>query len=119
MVRASLCGNFLAMARLARTVVAGLPHHVTQRGNRREAIFFEDGGQYVYRDLLAEQTRKAGVEVVVRCQTPPVASFRCGEFHLEKPSPPSASIMEQFLSDTLSVCRGSLRISQFRLQSRK
>jgi hypothetical protein len=47
------------VARLARTVVAGLPHHVTQRGNRREAIFFEDGDQEVYRDLLAEQTRKA------------------------------------------------------------
>jgi len=29
------------MSRLARTVVADLPHHVTQRGNRREAIFFE------------------------------------------------------------------------------
>jgi putative transposase len=41
------------MARLARTVVAGLPHHVTQRGNRREAIFFEDGDQELYRDLLA------------------------------------------------------------------
>jgi len=49
------------MARLARTVVAGLPHHVTQRGNRREAIFFEDGDHEVYRDLLAEQTRKATV----------------------------------------------------------
>ena len=45
------------VARLARTVVAGLPHHVTSRGNRREAIFFEDGDQEVYRDLLAEQTR--------------------------------------------------------------
>ena len=33
------------MARLARTVVAGLPHHVTQRGNRREPIFFEGGDQ--------------------------------------------------------------------------
>ena len=31
------------MARLARVVIPGLPHHVTQRGNRREAIFFEDG----------------------------------------------------------------------------
>ena len=47
------------MARLARTVVAGLPHHVTQRGNRREAIFFEDGDQEIYRDLVAELTRKA------------------------------------------------------------
>jgi putative transposase len=51
------------MTRLARMVVAGLPHHVTQRGNRREAIFFEDGDHEIYRDLLAEQTRKAGVEV--------------------------------------------------------
>jgi REP element-mobilizing transposase RayT len=23
--------------------VPSLPHHVTQRGNRREAVFFEDG----------------------------------------------------------------------------
>ena len=58
------------MARLARTVVAGLPHHVTRRGNRREAIFFEDGDQEVYRDLLAEQTRKAGVEVWAYCLMP-------------------------------------------------
>jgi hypothetical protein len=33
------------MTRLARMVVSGLPHHVTQRGNRREPIFFEDGDQ--------------------------------------------------------------------------
>ena len=26
------------MARLARVVIRGLPHHVTQRGYRREAI---------------------------------------------------------------------------------
>jgi len=30
------------MARLARTVFASLPHHVTQRGNRREGVFFSD-----------------------------------------------------------------------------
>jgi putative transposase len=51
-------------------VVAGLPHHVTQRGNRREAIFFEDGDQEIYRDLLAEQTRKAGVAVWAYCLMP-------------------------------------------------
>ena len=49
------------MARLARIVIPGLPHHVTQRGNRREPIFFEDGDQEVYRGLLAEQTRRRGV----------------------------------------------------------
>jgi hypothetical protein len=31
------------MGRIARIVVPGVPHHVTQRGNRGEAIFFEDG----------------------------------------------------------------------------
>jgi putative transposase len=51
------------MTRLARLVCPGLPHHVTQRGARREPIFFEDGDQDIYRDLLAEQTRKAKVEV--------------------------------------------------------
>jgi putative transposase len=51
------------MARLARIIVPDCPHHVTQRGNRREPIFFEDGDQEVYRGFLAEQTRKRGVEV--------------------------------------------------------
>ena len=47
--------KFGCMTRSARMVISGLPHHVTQRGNRREAIFFEDGDQEVSRDLLAEQ----------------------------------------------------------------
>jgi len=58
------------MARLTRIVIPGLPHHVTQRGNRREAIFFEDGDHEIYRDLLAEQTHKAGVQVWAYCQMP-------------------------------------------------
>ena len=31
------------MARLARLVVPGLPRHITQRGNRRQQVFFDDG----------------------------------------------------------------------------
>jgi len=31
------------MARLARLVIPGLPHHITQRGNRRQQAFFNDG----------------------------------------------------------------------------
>jgi len=58
------------MARLARIVVPNLPHHVTQRGNRREPIFFEDGDQEIYRDLLAEQAGKCGVEVWAYCLMP-------------------------------------------------
>ena len=58
------------MTRLARMVVSGLPHHVTQRGNRREPIFFEDGDEEIYRDLLGEQARKADVEVWAYCLMP-------------------------------------------------
>jgi hypothetical protein len=31
------------MARLARLVISGFPRHVTQRGNRRQPMFFNDG----------------------------------------------------------------------------
>ena len=58
------------MARLARIVVPGLPHHVTQRGNRRQTIFFEDGDYALTRDLLAERCRKAGVAVWAYCLMP-------------------------------------------------
>jgi putative transposase len=60
----------IGMARLARVIAPGLPHHVTQRGNRREPIFFEDGDQEVYLDLLAQQTRRRGVEVWAYCLMP-------------------------------------------------
>lgn len=58
------------MARFARIVSPGSPHHVTARGNRREPIFFEDGDQEIYLDLLAEQMRKARVEVWAYCLMP-------------------------------------------------
>ncbi|MGB5735545.1 MAG: transposase, partial [Thiohalocapsa sp.] len=41
------------MARRARVVVPGLPHHVTQRGNRRQQTFFDDDDYAKYRQLLA------------------------------------------------------------------
>lgn len=58
------------MARLPRIIVPGVPHHVTARGNRREPIFFSEGDQVVYRELLAEQMAKAGVEVWSYCLMP-------------------------------------------------
>ena len=51
------------MARLARLVVPGLPHHVTQRGNGRARTFFSEADYALYRDLLAEHCAAAGVEV--------------------------------------------------------
>jgi REP-associated tyrosine transposase len=51
------------MARLARVVVPGLPHHVTQRGNGGARTFFRDEDYAFYRDLLARYANEAGVEV--------------------------------------------------------
>ena len=51
------------MARLARSVFPGHPHHVTQRGNGRAQTFFRDADYALYRDLLAEHSAAAGVEV--------------------------------------------------------
>ncbi len=58
------------MARLARVVIPGYPHHVTQRGNGRARTFFDDGDYALYRDLLAEHCRAAAVEVWAWCLMP-------------------------------------------------
>lgn len=58
------------MARLARVVVPNYPHHVTQRGNRRQQTFFSDDDYKAYVDLLAEAKNKAGVEVWAYCLMP-------------------------------------------------
>jgi putative transposase len=58
------------MARLSRIVIPGLPHHVTQRGNRRAQVFFEDGDYELYRDLLADAARKAEAEIWCYCLMP-------------------------------------------------
>jgi putative transposase len=58
------------MARLARVVIPGCPHHVTQRGNGRARTFFGDHDYALYRDLLAASCRAAGVEVWAWCLMP-------------------------------------------------
>ena len=51
------------MARLARFVLPGTPHHVTQRGNGRQQTFFSDVDYAAYRDLLAEHCAAHDVAV--------------------------------------------------------
>lgn len=58
------------MARLARIVLPGVAHHITQRGNRREPVFFEDGDYALYLDLLAEAARRSGVAIWAYCLMP-------------------------------------------------
>ncbi len=42
------------MSRLARIVVPGVPHHVTQRGNRGLETFFSEADYQAYVALMAE-----------------------------------------------------------------
>jgi REP element-mobilizing transposase RayT len=56
--------------RLARIVAPGLPHHVTQRGNRRQPTFFGEDDYRLYRSLLAEHATAAGVAVWAWCLMP-------------------------------------------------
>src|SRR3989304_2607056 len=58
------------MARLARLVIPGLPHHVTQRGNRRQQTFFNDGDYAAYVELMADWCREEGVEIWSYCLMP-------------------------------------------------
>ncbi|MBM3491339.1 MAG: transposase [Alphaproteobacteria bacterium] len=58
------------MSRIARVVVPGLPHHVTQRGNRRQPVFFGEEDYRLYRRILAERAKAAGVQVWAYCLMP-------------------------------------------------
>jgi putative transposase len=51
-------------------VVPGLPHHITQRGNRRQQTFFRDEDYAAYRELMAEWCGERGVEVWAYCLMP-------------------------------------------------
>ncbi|HYP68381.1 MAG TPA: transposase [Thiobacillaceae bacterium] len=55
------------MPRLSRTVFAGIPHHITQRGNRRENIFFTDEDREAYLSWLKEYCEKFAVEILAYC----------------------------------------------------
>jgi putative transposase len=50
--------SFMYIPRVARTVFADLPHHVTQRGNRREPFFFKDEDSIFYLSWLKEYCAK-------------------------------------------------------------
>ena len=51
------------MARLPRLTIAGIPQHIIQRGNNRQACFFTDQDYTVYLDKLKFYSRKYKVQV--------------------------------------------------------
>ncbi|WP_426033024.1 transposase [Caulobacter sp. DWP3-1-3b2] len=58
------------MPRTARVVIPGTPHHVTQRGNRRQPTFLCAADYKTYLQLAAEAFKAAEVEVWAYCLMP-------------------------------------------------
>ncbi|MBS3733943.1 MAG: transposase [Phycisphaerae bacterium] len=55
------------MPRVARVVIPGCPHHVTQRGNNRQDVFFVDDDRRVYLDVLRVQCQRFGLAIDAYC----------------------------------------------------
>jgi putative transposase len=58
------------MARMARVVASGVPHHITQRGNRRQPTFLCEDDYRAYLDLMADFCAKRGVQIWAYCLMP-------------------------------------------------
>lgn len=58
------------MARLPRLTIPDIPHHITQRGNRRQQTFFCDEDYQTYLDFLQDWSIKCDVEIWAYCLMP-------------------------------------------------
>ena len=58
------------MPRIARLVLPGSPHHVTQRGTDRQIVFHTQRDRRVYLDLLTEYSRQSSVAILAYCLMP-------------------------------------------------
>ncbi len=55
------------MPRIARVVVVGIPHHVTQRGNYQQIVFRDDEDRNRYLALMKEYSNKCGLRIWAYC----------------------------------------------------
>jgi putative transposase len=55
------------MPRTARLVVPNLPHHVTQRGNRKQKVFFCDEDRFFYMNLICKCAEKSDLILWAYC----------------------------------------------------
>ncbi|MBI2685202.1 MAG: transposase [Acidobacteria bacterium] len=58
------------MPRIARIVVPGIPHHITQRGNNRRQVFFTDRDYSLYFRLLREYAQRFELSIWGYCLMP-------------------------------------------------
>jgi len=54
------------MPRIARVCAVGYPHHITQRGNNKETVFFEDKDKEFYLNTLSKYSQKWAFDKGVR-----------------------------------------------------
>ena len=52
---------------MARVVAAGVPHHITQRGNNRQDVFLLDDDRRFYLETLRERSQRHGVTLLGYC----------------------------------------------------
>jgi putative transposase len=62
--------TFIPMPRIGRVVAQGLPHHVTQRGNARQQVFYCAEDYALYKDLLWRYASRSGVALWAYCLMP-------------------------------------------------
>lgn len=55
------------MPRIARIIAPHYPHHITQRGNNRTDVFFDDEDKTTYLSLLTDYCEKWTVEIWAYC----------------------------------------------------
>lgn len=55
------------MPRQPRLVIPGVPHHVTQRGSRRQPVFFSDQDRAYYVKTLADYCMRRAVRCLAWC----------------------------------------------------
>lgn len=57
------------MARIARIVAPSIPHHITQRGNRRQETFFNDDDYLEHLNLMSKEVARYTVKSLCRGYT--------------------------------------------------
>jgi putative transposase len=80
------------MARLARVIAVGVPHHITQRGNAQRFILQDETDRKVYLDLLRQSTELHGVALIGYC-------LMLNHVHLVA-VPPQADVLARALKET-------------------
>ena len=55
------------MARLARIIMPGVPHHIVQRGNRNQMVFFSDEDKALFLKILTFQCVKENIAIWCYC----------------------------------------------------